>query len=157
MKSRNQLIAFTECNIMWRWPHEEKLKPRRGAMSKRTPSNSPKALTECHKMQNSLEEGMSVPASSPYSMFTLREKRGIVFLVGFFSPFSAFIYFPALNAIAQSLSVSLELMNITITMYLVVQGIVPSVFGDLSDTLGWPPIYLLVFLIYLLASLSLAF
>jgi multidrug resistance protein len=80
-----------------------------------------------------------------------------VALAGFFSPFSAFIYFPALNAIAQSLSVSLELMNLTITMYLVVQGILPSIFGDLSDTLGRRPIYLLVFSIYLCASLGLAF
>jgi multidrug resistance protein len=135
-------------------------RPTSGDASKKTPSNPPKALTECHKTQKGLEEGMSVPASFPYSTFTLREKRGIVFLValaGFFSPFSAFIYFPALNAIAQSLSVSLELMNITITMYLVVQGIVPSIFGDLSDTLGRRPIYLLVFLIYLCASLGLAF
>src|SRR4051794_39308600 len=87
-------------------------------------------LTECHKTATLLEEGMSVPANLHYSTFTRREKRGIVVLValaGFFSPFSAFIYFPALNAIAQSLSVSLELMNITITMYLVVQGIVPSI------------------------------
>src|SRR5271154_2065674 len=132
-------------------------RPTSGDASKKTSPNSPKALTEHHKTQ---EEGMSVPASFPYSTFTLREKRGIVFLValaGFFSPFSAFIYFPALNAIAQSLSVSLELMNITITMYLVVQGIVPSIFGDLSDTLGRRPTYLLVFLIYLSASLGLAF
>lgn len=111
-------------------------------------------------MQNVREVQNQSPNNIPYSTFTPTERCGIVFLValaGFFSPFSAFIYFPALNAIAQSLSVSLELMNLTITMYLVVQGIVPSIFGDLSDTLGRRPIYLLVFSIYLCASLGLAF
>jgi multidrug resistance protein len=96
---------------------------------------------------------------SNYSVFSTAEKRMIVLLVamaGFFSPFSAFVYFPALKEIASSLSVSLELMNITVTMYLVVQGIVPSIFGDLSECLGRRPVYLLVFTIYISASISLA-
>jgi multidrug resistance protein len=123
-------------------------------------SDSPRAPLQPPETQNVFQQESSVADQTPYSTFTLSEKRGIVFLVavaGFFSPFSAFIYFPALNAIAQSLSVSLELMNLTITMYLLIQGIVPSVFGDLSDTLGRRPTYLLVFLIYLFASLGLAF
>ncbi|MCJ1290308.1 hypothetical protein MMC34_001844 [Xylographa carneopallida] len=41
----------------------------------------------------------------PYSTFRICEKRFIVFLValaGFFSPFNAFIYFPALQDIANT-------------------------------------------------------
>ena len=97
--------------------------------------------------------------SEVYSVFSVTERRMIVFLVamaGFFSPFSAFIYFPALKTIAKSLSVSLELTNITVTMYLIVQGIVPSIFGDLSEGLGRRPVYLLVFIIYIAASIGLA-
>ena len=95
----------------------------------------------------------------PYSTFSTSDKRAIVFLValaGFFSPFSAFIYFPALQDIANDLCVSLELMNLTITIYLVVQGIVPSLFGDMAETFGRRPVYLLAFSIYVLASVGLA-
>ena len=111
----------------------------------------------------SLENGKTTNNNAapdiPYSAFSTSEKRAIVFLValaGFFSPFSAFIYFPALQDIANDLYVSLELMNLTVTLYLVVQGIVPSLFGDMAETLGRRPVYLLAFLIYVLASVGLA-
>lgn len=93
-----------------------------------------------------------------YSAFRKADKQLIVFLVataGFFSPFSAFIYFPALKSIAASLGVTIQLMNLTVTMYLIVQGIVPSVFGELSENIGRRPIYLTVFIIYLIASIGL--
>ncbi len=93
-----------------------------------------------------------------YSAFQRSDKQLIVFLVataGFFSPFTAVIYFPALKAIATSLGVTLELMNVTVTMYLIVQGIVPSIFGELSENIGRRPIYLTVFIIYLIASVGL--
>ena len=83
-----------------------------------------------------------------YSAFQKSDKLLIVFLVataGFFSPFSAVIYFPALKAIASSLDVTLELMNVTVTMYLIVQGIVPSIFGEISENIGRRPICLAVF------------
>ena len=51
---------------------------------------------------------------------------------------------------------SLELMNLTITAYLICQGIVPSIFGDLADMVGRRPVYLLVFLIYFSANIGLA-
>ena len=94
-----------------------------------------------------------------YSVFSNKAKRGIVLLValaGFFSPLSANIYFPALDYIASDLNVSLELMNLTITAYLICQGLVPFVAGDLADHLGRRPIYLAVFVIYLAANLGLA-
>jgi multidrug resistance protein len=119
------------------------------------PGTSSQPLTEKTVRNSSLENDNS----EVYSFFSVAEKRIIILLVaiaGFFSPFSAFIYFPALETIATSLSVSLELMNITVTMYLVIQGIVRSIFGDLSECLGRRPVYLLVFIIYLVASIGLA-
>jgi multidrug resistance protein len=95
----------------------------------------------------------------PYTTFLPAQKRMIIFLVaaaGFFSPFSAFIYFPALDSIASTLHVSIQLMNLTVTMYLVVQGIVPSVFGEISEHIGRRPVYLAVFVIYIVASVGLA-
>lgn len=67
--------------------------------------------------------------------FRKADKQFIVFLAaiaGFFPPFRASIYFPALKSIATSLGVKIELMNLTVTMYLIVQGIVPSVFAEMS-------------------------
>lgn len=96
---------------------------------------------------------------SQYSRFTSTERRSIVLLcaiAGFFSPFSAFTYFPALHYIADDLGVSLELMNLTITVFLVVQGVVPVLFGDLADQIGRRPVYLTVLLIYLGACVGLA-
>ena len=94
-----------------------------------------------------------------YSHFTNPTKRWIVFLValaGFFSPLSANIYFPALNYIATELSVSLELMNLTITAYLVCQGVVPFIIGGLADSHGRRPLYLIVFTVYFAANVGLA-
>ncbi len=96
---------------------------------------------------------------APYTIFSEPAKRGIVCIIalaGFFSPLSANIYFPALNYIGKDLHVSLELMNLTITAYLICQGIVPSVLGDLADTLGRRPVYITVFLIYFAANIGLA-
>ncbi|KAL8781302.1 MAG: hypothetical protein Q9213_006077 [Squamulea squamosa] len=71
----------------------------------------------------------SCSQEAPYSVFASSEKRWIVFLVampGFFSPLSANIYLLAINYLARDLHVSLELINLTITAYLVCQGIAPS-------------------------------
>ncbi|KAK5047248.1 hypothetical protein LTR84_006770 [Exophiala bonariae] len=95
-----------------------------------------------------------------YTVFSTQEKRLIVFLVslaGVFSAFTAFVYFPALPSIASTISVSMELMNLTVTAYLVVQGIVPSVLDEISDTQGRRIVYLSVFTIYCVASIGLAY
>ena len=47
-------------------------------------------------------------------------------------------------------------MNLTITAYLICQGIVPSVLGDLADMLGRRPVYIIVFLVYFVANIDLA-
>ena len=99
------------------------------------------------------------PQEATFSAFTKQQKVAIVCLIslaGFFSPFTAFVYFPALRSISSDLGVSLELMNITVTVYLIVQAIVPSLLGDLAKYLGRRPVYLLAFAIYTAASVGLA-
>ena len=59
----------------------------------------------------------------PYSTFTKAQKRLIVFLIAFagmFSPLSSFIYYPAITSLSKDLHVSIELINLTITSYMVV-------------------------------------
>ena len=94
-----------------------------------------------------------------YSKFTKAQKRWIVLLVAFagmFSPLSSFIYYPAIHTIALDLRVTITLVNLTVTSYMVVSGITPAIVGDLADTIGRRPIYLATFLIYFAANIGLA-
>ncbi|KAL7621470.1 hypothetical protein AAE478_008793 [Parahypoxylon ruwenzoriense] len=75
----------------------------------------------------------------PYSIFDKRQKPLIVLIVSTAATFSSFasnIYFPALPTIADDLNVSVELVNLTVTSYLVLQGIAPSLWGPVSDVKG---------------------
>ena len=75
---------------------------------------------------------------------------------GFFSPLSANIYFPALNSLAADLQVSNELINLSLTSYMIFQGLAPTIFGDLADMTGRRPTYILGFMIYIGANVGLA-
>ncbi|KAL8893268.1 MAG: hypothetical protein Q9192_005436 [Flavoplaca navasiana] len=108
-----------------------------------------------------IEQAQTAPNSQedPYSTFTKSQKRWIILLIamaGFFSPLSANIYFPAINYLSRDLSISLELINLTITAYLVCQGIVPSIIGDTADMIGRRPVYIAAFVVYLAANIGLA-
>lgn len=97
--------------------------------------------------------------SVPYSTSTKRQKRLIVFLVAFagmFSPLSSFIYYPAITSLSKDLHVSIELINLTITSYMVVSGIEPAVIGDLADITGRRWVYILTISIYCAANVGLA-
>lgn len=66
-----------------------------------------------------------VIADVDYSIFTVNQRRFIVFMAswaGFFSPVSSQIYFPALNTLAKDLHVSNSLINLTLTSYMVSLG-----------------------------------
>lgn len=94
-----------------------------------------------------------------YSVFSHRTKQYIVFMTswaGFFSPLSANIYFPVLGVLARELRVSDQQMNLTVTTYMIFQGIAPTFYGDLADMAGRRPAYIIGFIIYLGANLGLA-
>ncbi|KAH9905311.1 putative major facilitator superfamily transporter [Xylariomycetidae sp. FL2044] len=98
-------------------------------------------------------------SKSAYSEFSAPARRTIVIIcafAGFFSPFSAFTYFPALAYMSEDLGVSLQLMELTITMFLVVQGVVPSLLGDLADQIGRRPVYIAALTLYFVACVGLA-
>jgi multidrug resistance protein len=96
---------------------------------------------------------------TPYSVFTRGQKRLITVLIGvamFFSPMTANIYFPCIPSLQSAMGTTLQLINLTITAYIVLQGLSPLFFGDLADTIGRRPVYLLTFALYTTASLGLA-
>ena len=99
-----------------------------------------------------VEASHQEPATPAYSVFTHRQRKFIIVMVacaGFFSTLSANIYFPALNALSRDLKVSNGLINLTLTSYMVFQGLAPTVFGDLADMIGRRPAYILGFIIYI--------
>ncbi|MCJ1448253.1 MAG: hypothetical protein MMC23_008768 [Stictis urceolatum] len=100
-----------------------------------------------------------VTTGEAYTIFSQRQKHFIVFIAsfaGFFSPLAGNIYFPALNDVASDLKVSSELINLTLTSYLIFQGIAPTVMGDLADMAGRRPVYILCFVIFIAADIGLA-
>jgi multidrug resistance protein len=99
------------------------------------------------------------PSGPPHSAFSPRKRKFIVFMAafaGFFSPLSANIYFPALNTLSKDLNVSSSLINLTLTSYMIFQGLAPTFFGDLADMAGRRPAYLIGFVIYIAACIGIA-
>lgn len=72
------------------------------------------------------------------------------------SPLTATIYLPLLPPLAQHFGVSIQAINLTITIYIVFQAISPLLFATASDSLGRRPIYLVTYALYTLSSLGLA-
>ncbi|MCJ1435229.1 hypothetical protein MMC27_004601 [Xylographa pallens] len=116
-------------------------------------------------MSEGLEKAGGEPADEAsdneisYSVFSIRQKRCIVSLVafaGWFSTLSSFIYFPAIPPLATSLHVSIEDINLTVTSYLVVSGLAPSIIGDCADDLGRRPVIMVALLIYVATNVGLA-
>ena len=77
----------------------------------------------------------------------------IVFLA---SPMSSFIFYPAINSIAHSLDVTVGLVNLAITTYMVVSGVTPALLGNAADKIGRRPVYLLALGLYFVANIGLA-
>ncbi|KAK0118306.1 hypothetical protein ONS95_012600 [Cadophora gregata] len=96
----------------------------------------------------------------PYTAFSVSYRWYLTYLLGFLclaSSLTANIYFPLINLLAENYDTSIQGINLTITLYIVVQGISPSIFSPLSDQWGRRPVYLLSSAIYAIGSLGLAF
>ncbi|KAH7105288.1 MFS general substrate transporter, partial [Auriculariales sp. MPI-PUGE-AT-0066] len=65
-------------------------------------------------------------------------------------------YFPALPDIAQDLGVSIAKVNLTITSYLVLQGLSPMIFGPMADTRGRRLVYIICLVICTGACIGMA-
>ncbi|KAL4940474.1 hypothetical protein BDV06DRAFT_224047 [Aspergillus oleicola] len=101
----------------------------------------------------------SEPAQ-PYHILTTNQKWNLVIFVSLaacFSPLSSNIYFPALNTISSDLHVDAILVSLTITVYMVVQGIAPSLFSACLDAWGRRVTFGICLSIYTAANLALAF
>ncbi|KAH8895699.1 MFS general substrate transporter [Thozetella sp. PMI_491] len=100
-----------------------------------------------------------VPSGPAYSVFSRSTRRWVVTIImftSFVSPMTATIYFPALNPLAADLGVSVGLINLTLTTYMIFQSFGPTLFGDLGDMAGRRPAYIISLALYLVANLGLA-
>ncbi|CAL3964049.1 unnamed protein product [Diplocarpon coronariae] len=127
--------------------------------ARRTSSSHSEEIQTAQDDAQDLEALAAVTTGPVYSAFGKWKKRYIVIMVtwaAFLSPTSANIYFPALNPLQKELGVSTTLINLTLTSYMIFQGLAPTVFGDLADMAGRRPAYILAFTIYIGANIGLA-
>ncbi|KAI6713642.1 hypothetical protein JHW43_003768 [Diplocarpon mali] len=127
--------------------------------ARRTSSSHSEEIRTAQDDAQDLEALAAVTTGPVYSAFGKWKKRYIVIMVtwaAFLSPTSANIYFPALNPLQKELGVSTTLINLTLTSYMIFQGLAPTVFGDLADMAGRRPAYILAFTIYIGANIGLA-
>ncbi|EGO05326.1 hypothetical protein SERLA73DRAFT_157893 [Serpula lacrymans var. lacrymans S7.3] len=114
-----------------------------------------------HEITAVQEKGIKgeIAVEKPYSIYTHSEKWIIVSIAsvaGLFSPLTSNIYFPAIPTIATAFHKSIELINLTVTVYLVLQGVSPMFWGTMADRLGRRPIFLVCLFVLCLACVGLA-
>ncbi|PLB44838.1 MFS general substrate transporter [Aspergillus steynii IBT 23096] len=110
-------------------------------------------------MGSNSESSLAEAMSRPHSSFSQWQKRCIILTAAggsFFSSLSAHIYFPALNTVAEDMGVSSSLINLTVTSYMIFQGVAPMFFGDFADQTGRRPTYIICFIIYIASNIGLA-
>jgi MFS family permease len=106
---------------------------------------------------NHLTPGVPLNAV-PYSIFTSQQKAVIVTIVSIAATFSGFasnMYFPAIPTIAADLPVSAELINLTVTSYMIFQAFSPTLWGAFSDLRGRRLAYICTFIVFLGACIGL--
>ncbi|KAM3074603.1 hypothetical protein ACMFMG_008033 [Clarireedia jacksonii] len=161
-----EIGASIQAAVLPNDPTESTQKSKRGSTeepmepeSTHSHASCSSSIAACQDETRDLEQLAPVASEAPHSIFGLWKKRYIVAmctLAAFISPTSANIYFPALNPLAIELGVSNTLINLTLTSYMIFQGLAPTIFGDLADMAGRRPAYIIAFIIYLGANIGLA-
>ncbi|KAJ5504353.1 hypothetical protein N7463_007227 [Penicillium fimorum] len=94
-----------------------------------------------------------------FSAFSKYEKLFIVVMVtfaSFFSPLSGQLYYPIMPTLVRNYHLTPELINLTITTYMIFQGLAPSFMGTFADSGGRRPAYIISFAVYTAANIGLA-
>lgn len=114
-------------------PHRKNTGNPTGISTKRTPSRTSQSIQvdseitprDASEEHDTIVEGTPLedgPLEPLYSMLSERAKVSVILTASFaaiISPISSSIYFPALNSLAEDLDVSVSLITLTITTYLV--------------------------------------
>jgi MFS family permease len=121
-------------------------------------------LTPAHadtetQLPSSQASTMTHEKFTPFSLFSPMKRRFIfivVCLAGVVSPLSSLLYTPALPTIATGLGVTISQVNLTITTYLIFQGITPALWGTMGDIYGRRLLYIITSSISVGACIGLA-
>lgn len=95
-----------------------------------------------------------------HTTFSKGTRCYLTYLLGFImvlSTLTATIYFPLIPLLSSSFSSSTQAINLTVTVYAIVQAISPGIFASLADTFGRRPVLLILLVIYTGGSLGLVF
>ncbi|KAJ5762402.1 uncharacterized protein N7511_005784 [Penicillium nucicola] len=114
----------------------------------------PEAQPETTELAQAHEEPQPL-----FSAFTKRQKLFIVIMVSlasFFSPLSGQIYYPIMPTLVKDYQLTPALINLTITTYMILQGLAPVFMGTFADTGGRRPAYIIAFAVYTAANIGLA-
>ncbi|KAI1269017.1 major facilitator superfamily domain-containing protein [Xylariaceae sp. FL1019] len=106
-----------------------------------------------------LPEESTTDSAPPYSIYNHRQKLSIIIgaaLGAFFASWSSHIYLPALSNVAEDLHTTIGKANLSVTTYMIFQGISPIFIGGFADALGRRPIYLICFTLYIVVNINLA-
>ncbi|KAF2493276.1 MFS general substrate transporter [Lophium mytilinum] len=101
----------------------------------------------------------SSQAEEQYSVFSNGTRAYLTYLLGFVmitSTLSATIYFPLIPMLSSHFNVSIQAINLTVTVYAICQALSPGIFAALADMYGRRPVLLAMLAIYACASLGLA-
>lgn len=109
-----------------------------------------------------LEPSMSVHSgptvSPPYTIFDGSDTFILISVAcaaAFFSSLSSPIYLPAMPILEREMHVSTELINLTVVVYNLFQGLGPVIWGALADGYGRRPVYFGCLIVYIGACVGL--
>ncbi|CAG7962356.1 unnamed protein product [Penicillium salamii] len=126
-----------------------------GASTTSTSTLSPEAAKKLQDEDSEFQGTLNIP----FSIFTSTSKYLITIMASvasLISPMSSNIYLTALNPIAEDLHVSDSKVNLTITTFMIFQGISPVFIATCSDAVGRRPAFLVCFALYIAANIGLA-
>lgn len=94
-----------------------------------------------------------------YSLLSASMRTYLTYLLGFIitlSTLTATAYFPLISMLSVHFCVSIQAINLTVTVYAICQVISPALFASLADAFGRRPILLCLIGLYACASLGIA-
>ncbi|ANB15909.1 Aqr1p [Sugiyamaella lignohabitans] len=108
------------------------------------------------------EEKVVRVQSAPEAPVSIYQGKELYMIIGvsatasFLSTVSVPIYLPAFPDLERDFNVTVEKMNLTVTIYSIFQGVSPIFWGTLSDTIGRRPAFVSCLIVYVGACIGLA-
>lgn len=103
------------------------------------------------------EKELSATTEDPYTLFESSQRILIVTLftvIGFLSPVTGSIYMSALPSVSSDLRVTQEQTQLSVTVFMIFQGLSPLVLGSNTDLIGRRPVLVVSLILFMGADLG---